>query len=155
MFSSARKLKRINWYPPYIGAGIRISEVSPAMDKIVVTMRLTFWNKNVFGTHFGGSLYAMCDPFFVLIALQQLGKKNYIIWDKAASIQFKKPGKGRVKATFYISPETIAQIKSEIDQVGKKDYLFTTEVTNEAGETVAIVEKLIYIRKKDSILSNQ
>ncbi|MBK8671426.1 MAG: DUF4442 domain-containing protein [Bacteroidetes bacterium] len=80
----------INIYPPYLGAGIKLKSVNEEFTKIVVEMPLTRLNKNYVGTHFGGSLYAMCDPFFMLILIEHLGK-DYIVWDSAAKIEFKKP----------------------------------------------------------------
>src|SRR5215831_5992143 len=60
-----KRLKRfVNFYPPFLGAGVRIKEISEDLRTIEVHMPLRFWNKNYVGTHFGGSLYAMCDPFF-------------------------------------------------------------------------------------------
>ena len=89
------------------------------MTRMEVELRYTWFNKNLFGTHFGGSLYAMCDPFFVFILLFNLGKE-YIVWDKSASIDFVKPGKGTMRAVFEISPERIDEIREEINQIGKE-----------------------------------
>ena len=89
----------------------------------------------------------MCDPFFMLILLEHLGR-DYIVWDKAASIQFLKPGRGTVTATFHISPEQIAELRAQADREGKIEPLFNVDVIDEQGEVVAKVEKRLYIRKK-------
>lgn len=146
-FSLKNDIKKINWYPPYLGAGISVTAVNDNFTRLEVQLKSTLYNKNLFGTHFGGSLYSMCDPFFVFIITQYLGK-GYIVWDKAASIQFKKPGTGTVKAVFEIEEETLKKVKSEIDELGKKDYPFSATIKNSADEVVAEVEKLIYVRKK-------
>ncbi|CAD7844707.1 MAG: hypothetical protein [Olavius algarvensis Delta 4 endosymbiont] len=86
----------LNIYPPYIGAGIRIRKVAPDFREIVVQMRLRWYNRNYFNTHFGGSLYAMVDPFYCLMLVQVLGK-DYIVWDQAAPIEFKNPGGARCR----------------------------------------------------------
>jgi len=86
----------LNIYPPYIGAGIRIRKVAPDFREIVVQMRLRWYNRNYFNTHFGGSLYAMVDPFYCLMLVQVLGK-DYIVWDQAATIEFKNPGGARCR----------------------------------------------------------
>jgi hypothetical protein len=104
ILDSAR-FKLINWYPPLLGAGIRVRHRDGDAYTIKVKMPLTRLNLDAVGTHFGGSLYAMCDPWFMLILMQHLGR-DYIVWDKAAVIQFVKPGKGTVYATFHIPPET-------------------------------------------------
>ncbi len=89
----------------------------------------------------------MCDPWFMLILLQHMGR-DCIVWDKAASIQFLKPGRGTVSATFHISPEQIAQLRAQADQQGKIEPLFNVDVIDEQGEVVATVEKRLYIRRK-------
>ncbi len=110
-------------------------------------MRLRWWNKNLVGTHYGGSLYSMCDPFYVFILICNLGE-DFIIWDKAANIRFKKPGKGTVKALFEIEQAEIECIREKTLKEGKMDCFFETVVKNEAGEVVAEVEKVVYVRKK-------
>ena len=106
-FLDSPRFKWINWYPPLLGAGIHVLHRESDAYTIKVKMPLTKLNFNAVGTHFGGSLYAMCDPFFMLILMQHLGH-DYIVWDKAASIQFLKPGRGIVTATFHISPQHIS-----------------------------------------------
>src|SRR5262245_27852711 len=89
---SRRQIERgLRLYPPFLGAGIRVVRIADDFLTIEVKMRLRFWNKTGVGTHFGGSLYSMCDPFFMLMLIKTLGP-NYLVWDKAASIRFKRPG---------------------------------------------------------------
>lgn len=134
-------------YPPYLGAGIKLKKVNDEFTRFEVQMKMRWFNRNIFGTHFGGSLYAMCDPFYVFIIMNFLGK-DYIVWDKSAKINFKKPGKGTVNAVFEISQEELQNIKDETDVARKKTFFFTATVTNEDNETIATVEKEIYVRKK-------
>jgi acyl-coenzyme A thioesterase PaaI-like protein len=150
MFSKQTRLKLLSFYPPFLGAGIGVSQVSDDLHTIEVRMKLHWWNRNVVGTHFGGSLYTMCDPFYMLILLEKLGKE-YIIWDKAASIRFKRPSRTTVRAQFQISPQQIQEIRSEVDRIGRKDYTFSTRILGEEGEVVAEVEKLVYVRRKDFV----
>ena len=91
----------INVYPPFLGAGVRVRQSKADPYTIVSSMKLRPWNRNLFGTHFGGSLYAMCDPFFMLILIAALGPE-FVVWDKAATIRFLRPGRGTVRATFHI-----------------------------------------------------
>jgi len=146
-FLHSRRYKWINIYPPFLGAGIRVLHKQSDDYSIKVELRLTRLNLNVVDTHFGGSLYAMCDPFFALILMQHLGR-DYTVWDKVASIQFLKPGKGTVTATFHISPEQIAELRAQADREGKIEPLFTVEVIDEQGEVVAKVEKRLYVRMR-------
>ena len=136
--------KHINFYPPLFGAGIRSRYIDERT--IQVEMKLTKLNRNIVGVHFGGSLYAMCDPWFMLILMRLLGK-DYIVWDKAASIQFLRPGKSKVTAKFYISPEHENEIRAAAE-AGKVEPTFTVDVVDEQNEVVARVEKLLYVRKK-------
>lgn len=140
-------IKLMNFWPPMFGAGIKIRRISADRCTVEVGMRLTFFNRNIVGVHFGGSLYAMCDPFFMLILMENLGK-DYIVWDKAAKIRFRRPGKGDVHATFHISPERIAAIRAAADKEGKVEPEFTVDVLDKDGTVVAQVEKLLYVRRK-------
>jgi hypothetical protein len=140
-------IRLINFWPPYFGAGIRVSYISPDFRVIDVKMKLRFWNRNYVGTHFGGSLYSMVDPFFMLMLLENLGK-DFIVWDKSASIRFKKPGKGIVFARFELSVEEIERIKSEAEKNEKVEPLFKVLIKDETGDVVSEVEKLLYVKKK-------
>jgi acyl-coenzyme A thioesterase PaaI-like protein len=142
--------KFINIYPPLLGAGIRSRSIDE--HTVDVEMNLTVFNRNVVGVHFGGSLYAMCDPWFMLILMRLLGS-NYIVWDKAASIKFKKPGRGRVKARFHIPQEQVDQIRMDADREGKIEPTFSVNVLSEDGEIIAQVEKLLYVRRKPAASS--
>ena len=138
-------MRFINFYPPFLGAGIRV--VASDEQTITVRLALTLFNHNLFGTQFGGSLYAMCDPFFVMLLMRQLGA-GYVVWDKAASIQFLKPGRGPVTATFHIPLARAVEIRARADAGEKVEPVFTTEITDASGQVIARVEKLLYVRKK-------
>ena len=135
----------INFYPPLVGAGIRSRRIDEYTTR--VEMKLTALNRNILGTHFGGSLYAMCDPWFVLILLRVLGS-DYIVWDKAASIQFLQPGRGIVTATFHIPLERIDEIRAQADAERKLEPVFTVDVLDEKDKVIARVEKILYVRKR-------
>ena len=139
--------KLLNFYPPFLGAGIRLKETNEAGTSYLVEMKLRWYNRNVYGTHFGGSLYAMCDPFFVFAAYSYFGD-DYILWDKSASIQFKRPGKGTVQALFEIPDDRLEEMKGEVDEKGKGVFHFEAEVLDQKKQIVAVVQKEIYIRKR-------
>jgi acyl-coenzyme A thioesterase PaaI-like protein len=139
--------KLVNLYPPFLGAGIRI-KFDDTANKVTVSMKLTWYNRNYVGTHFGGSLYTMCDPFYMILLMDILGKE-YIVWDKSAKIEFLKPGRSTVHAEFYIPDDLIEQIKKEVNEKGKAVPEFVAQVKDENNEVVARVHKYIYIRKKD------
>jgi acyl-coenzyme A thioesterase PaaI-like protein len=145
-----RLFRLLDLYPPYLGAGVRVREVSRDLRAFTVEMRLRFWNRNAVGTHFGGSLYALADPWFMLILIEHLGD-GYAVWDKAASIRFVRPGRGTVRARFEISEERIAAIRAEADRAGRAEPTFRVAITDEQGETVAEVEKLVSVRARRAI----
>ncbi|MGZ5428532.1 MAG: DUF4442 domain-containing protein [Thermoanaerobaculia bacterium] len=141
-------MRLVNLYPPYLGAGVRVSYPKDEPHRIVVRLGLHWWNKNLFGTQFGGSLYAMCDPHFVFIVVRQLGP-GYLVWNKAASIEFLRPGRGPVRATFHIPPEKIAEIRAAADRGEKVEPVLTVEIAGDDGELIARVTERLWVRKKE------
>jgi uncharacterized protein DUF4442 len=140
-------LRSINIWPPFLAAGIRVARRSPDMKAIDVEMRLHFYNRNYVGTHYGGSLYSMTDPFYMLMLMENLGRE-YMVWDKAANIRFRKPGKGRVKAEFRLSDAQLNEIREKLRTQEKYEPTFLIEVKDEAGDVVAEVQKILHIRRK-------
>jgi hypothetical protein len=135
----------LNLWPPFLGAGIRIKRLASDWKEIDVEMKLRWWNANYVGTHYGGSLYSMTDPFFMVMLIENLGK-DYIVWDKSATIRFKKPGRGTVFASFRLSDEQIQEIKDALKTQDKIERVFRVEVKDEAGSVIAEVEKLLHVR---------
>jgi uncharacterized protein (TIGR00369 family) len=127
--------------------GIRMKSYRDDFTRFEVELRPRWYNRNLFGTHFGGSLYAMCDPFFVFIVTMNLGS-GYIVWDKSAAINFLKPAKGTILGVFEISRERLEEIEAEVDQLGKNTYHFELDLVDEAGQAVAHVSKEVYVRSK-------
>ena len=140
----------MNLWPPFIGAGIHVERLSPDYTEAVVRMRLGLLNRNYMGTHFGGSLYAMTDPFFALLVMHQLGR-DYVVWDKASSIDYKLPGRGTVRARFRVTPEQVEAIRQATACGDKHEPVFTVDVVNRKDEVVATVEKTVYVRRKPGI----
>lgn len=137
----------MNLWPPFLGAGIRVKRLQADWKEIDVEMKLRRWNSNYVGTHYGGSLYSMADPFFMLMLIENLGR-DYVVWDKSASIRFKKPGKGTVSATFRLSDHEIEEIKQALETQEKIERTFIVEVKDESGRVVAEVQKLLHVRRK-------
>ncbi|MBA6413329.1 YiiD C-terminal domain-containing protein [Parahaliea sp. F7430] len=137
----------LNFYPPYIGAGVKISHISEDWSELHVSMALRWYNKNALGTHFGGSLYSMVDPHLVLLLMQLLGK-DYLVWDKSADIDFIKPGKNKVSAVLKISKETLEEIKTKTAEGDKYFPEFLVNIHDENNELVARVNKTLYVKKK-------
>ena len=110
-------------------------------------MKMHWYNRNYVKTHFGGSLYAMTDPFFMMMLIHILGK-GYVVWDRSARIEFIKPGRGTVTARFEINDEQIENITEKTADGNKYFQEFSVQVKNYGGETAAEISKIVYIRKK-------
>jgi len=143
-----RRLKLLlNLYPPYLGAGIRVTRISQDWSELQVTMKLRWYNRNAVGTQFGGSLYAMVDPHLVLLLMQRLGQ-DYVVWDQAAAIRFRRPGLGHVNARIRLEAERIEQIRAATAAGEPCRPEFTISISDDAGEVVAEVSKTLYVRRK-------
>jgi Domain of unknown function (DUF4442) len=147
---SSHALRRwINLWPPFLGAGIRVTRIAPDMRSVDVELKLHWWNANYVGTHFGGSLFAMTDAFYMLMLMANLGG-DYIVWDKAATIRYRKPGKGTVRAEFCLCDSQIDDIREKLKTLPKYEPVFIVEVKDEAGVVIAEVEKLLHVRKNQA-----
>jgi acyl-coenzyme A thioesterase PaaI-like protein len=146
--NQATKLKRIlNWYGPYLGAGVKLEHIADDWREVSVAMHMKWYNRNAVGTHFGGSLYAMIDPHYMLMLMKLLGR-DYLVWDKAAHIDFIKPGKGTVRSTMCITEEQLQDIRDQTSSGQKYLPQFIAEIYDEQGELVARSVKTLYIKRK-------
>ena len=145
---SARTIRRVlNLWPPFLFAGIRVVELSDDFRHARVELRMRPWNRNYVGTHFGGSLFAMTDPFWMLMVLNTIGD-DYIVWDKAATIEFEKPGRGTVGAEFRLEDATLDELRAAAAGGDKVLRWFDAPVRDASGEVVATVRKQLYVRRK-------
>ncbi len=138
----------LNCWPALRGAGMRVTYVAPGIREIHVNLSLTLRTFNALGTIFGGSIYAACDPWFSIMLLRQLGP-GYIVWDKAASIQFKKPGRGRLSGCFAIDPAEAGEIARLLETERSVDRVYHADLVDSDGAVVASVEKVVYVRRGD------
>jgi len=145
-----RALRRwVNFWPPFLGAGIRVKHISPDMKSVDVEMKLRWWNANYVGTHFGGSLFAITDAFYMLMLMHNLGR-DYIVWDKAATIRYRKPGRGTVRVEFRLTDSQLDDIRERLKTLPKYEPVFKIEVKDEDGIVIAEVDKMIYVRLKET-----
>lgn len=143
-----RRLRWIfNLWPPFLFAGIRVEHIAEDWSRARVRMDLRWYNRNYVRTHFGGSLFAMTDPFWMLLAMESLGRE-FIVWDKAGEIEFVKPGRGRVRAEFHLEPDLVHRLREQARHERKVLHWFEADVVDESGDTVARVRKQLYIRRK-------
>jgi len=143
--SPATIMRFINLWPPLLFSGIHVTSFDRSLRNIEVELRLTRWNHNAVGTQFGGSIYAMTDPFYPLMLMANLGP-GYAIWDEAAHIQFIEPGKTNLRATFSLSDDMLITIRSAT--AGDQKYLaaFIVQIRDLHGTLIATVRKIIYVR---------
>ena len=137
----------VNLYPPFMFSGIRVKKVSKDFRFIKVKLNLSWYNRNYVGTQFGGNLFSMTDPFYMIMLLKNLGN-NYIVWDKSACIKYVKPGKTEVFAEFVLNKEKIDEILKEVESKGKYEPVFKVEIKDKNGEVIAVVDKVLYVRKR-------
>ena len=144
----ATKLRwTVNLWPPNLAAGIRVLRIDPDYRRVLVRLKRYFFNRNYVGTHFGGSLFAMTDPWWMIMMLRNLGP-DYIVWDKAASIEFVKAVREPVYADFLLDPATIEDVRAAADREGKALHWFHVDVKTADGTLVAQVRKQVYVRRK-------
>ena len=137
----------MNLWPPFAAAGIRIEEISPDWRYVRVALRKGVLNRNYVGTHFGGSLFAMTDPFWMIMVMHNIGGRH-VVWDKAAEIEFVSPGRTTVRAEFRLTDEHLAELREATADGSKVLRWFETDVLAEDGTIVARVRKQLYVRRK-------
>ena len=137
----------LNLWPPFRGAGIRVTRVTPDYREVDVVLKLRLLNRNYFGTQFGGSLFAMTDPFHALMLFHNLGTE-YIVWDKAAAIRYVKPGRGDVYARFRLDPAAIERARAATATGDKHEPTFSVDIVDAAGQVIAVVDKTLHVRRQ-------
>ena len=136
-----------NIYPAYRGTGGWITYIAKDWREIHVKVPLSWQTRNYVGTIFGGSLYAAVDPFYMIMLIKSLGPE-YVVWDKAASIRFKRPGRETLFAKFKLREEELVSIKSELENSPKLDRHYQVELQDKSGLIHVLVEKKIFIARK-------
>lgn len=146
--SKARRLRRLlNIWPPFLFSGIRVLEIGEDWRHARVVLRRHWYNTNYVGTHFGGSLFAMTDPYWMILVMECLGR-DYIVWDKAAEIEFVAPGKEDVFAEFHVEDTLLDEIRAATASGDKYLRWLPIEVKTASGELIARISKQIYVRRK-------
>ena len=146
-WASRRARWFFNWFPAYRGTGARVEYIAADWMEVRVRLRLSWRTRNYVGTIFGGSLYGAVDPMYMLMLIKLLGP-DFIVWDKAASIRFLKPGRSTLRATFLLDAATVENIRTEVIRLGRLDRDFDVMLIDDAGVPHATVRKTIYFRWK-------
>jgi acyl-coenzyme A thioesterase PaaI-like protein len=140
----------MNLWPPFLFNSIAVTHISDDWSEVRVRLRLRFWNQNFVRTQFGGNLFAMADPFFMLMGIHRLGD-DYFVWDKAGEIEFVAPGKEHVYAHFVMSDQAVEELRAEAAGGAKVLRWFEVDITTAQGDLVAKVRKQIYVRQKPRV----
>ena len=133
-------------YPAYRGTGGRITHIEPDWSRVEVSLPLSWRTKNYVGTIFGGSMYGAVDPIYLLMLIRRL-PSAYTVWDKAASIQFEKPGRDTLHAEFEVSDSEVSDIRESLSPGDSLDREYTVELVDDEGVVHATVEKTLYVRQ--------
>ena len=132
----------------YRGTGGRLRYIAEDWSEVRLELPLSWRTRNYVGTIFGGSIYAAVDPIYMLMLIHRLGPE-YVVWDKAASIEFKKPGRETLHARFVIGDDELAAIRSALESQRSLDRNYVAELKDGTGAVCARVEKVIYIRRRE------
>ena len=144
----AASLRRVlNVYPPFLFGGIKVEEISDDFRYARVRLKLRWYNRNYVRTAFGGNLFSMTDPFWMIMVMESLGK-DYVVWDKAAEIEFVAPGKEDVFAEFRLDDGILDELRCEAADNRKVLRWFGVEIKTRGGEVIARVRKQLYVRRK-------
>lgn len=148
--SLGSRLRRwaFNLFPAYWCTGARITYLADDFREIRVRLPLSWRTRNYVGTIFGGSMYAAVDPMYMMMLIQNLGA-DYEVWDKSASIRFRKPGRGTLRARFLLPEEEIVDIRRTLEEEQTTDRRYTVDLVGEEGEVHATVEKVVHVRKSE------
>jgi len=140
---------RFNLFPAYRGTGGRITYIAGDWLEVRIKLPLNWRTRNYVGTTFGGSMYGAVDPVYMLMLIKALGK-DYVVWDKAAAIHFKKPGRDPLYARFVLSREGISSIRDELTRVPSIERVYHVDLTDADGAVHAAIDKTIHIRRKEA-----
>jgi len=143
------RLKRwgFNWFPAYRSTGARIEYIASDWQEVRIRLPLNWHTRNYVGTIFGGSMYSAVDPIYMVMLIKLLGP-GYEVWDKAANIRFRQPGRSTLTATFRISTDELALIRNTVKEAGRKEHQFTVDLLDEHNQVCFSCEKLLSIRAR-------
>jgi acyl-coenzyme A thioesterase PaaI-like protein len=146
------KLTRIAYthlFPAYAGTGGRITYISSDWREVHVAVPLSWRTRNYVGTIFGGSMYGAVDPIYMVMLIRALGP-GYVVWDKAATVRFRKPGRSTLRARFVVTDEELDAIRGALETERSVERVYAIQLTADDGTVCAEVEKTIHIRRKDA-----
>jgi len=146
-FASKIDRLKFNLFPAYRGSGARVVYIAADYREMRVRIPLSWRTRNYVGTIYGGSMYAGIDPIYMLMLIKNLGRE-YVVWDKAATIRFKRPGRENLFADFLLTAEELDEIKTLLETRKSVDRIYNVELKDKNGKVHCRIEKTLYIAKK-------
>lgn len=140
---------KFNFFPAYRGTGARVTYIADDFSEVRVKLPLSWRTRNYVGSIFGGSMYGAVDPMYMVMLIQLLGR-DYIVWDKSAAIRFRKPGRTTLYATFRIDAAELDAIRAAAAGGAPVERTYAVNLVDRDGVVHAEIEKVIYIRLKES-----
>ncbi|QDV06429.1 hypothetical protein Poly30_19380 [Planctomycetes bacterium Poly30] len=137
---------RFNLHPAYRGTGARITFIASDWSEVRLRLPLSWRTRNIVGTIFGGSLYAALDPIYMIQLMRGLGP-DFIVWDKAATIRFKRPGRSTLHATFRMPSAEVESVRKDVLEQGKIERTYSVVLVDGSGLVHAECEKVISLRR--------
>lgn len=145
--SNFLRCRLFNLFACYRGTGGRVKYIAPDWSEVRLEVPLSWRTRNYVGTIFGGSLYGAVDPIYMIMLIRRLGP-DYVVWDKAATIQFKKPGRETLRAHFMVSDAELVAIRTALEIERSVDRTYSVDLVDSSGSVCATIEKMIYIRRR-------
>lgn len=147
-FESRLTRWKFNWFPAYRGTGARVAYIAADWREVRIRLPLNWRTRNYVGTIYGGSMYAGVDPIYMVMLIRLLGRE-YVVWDKAATIRFRRPGRTTLHASFIVPPEETAEIRRLLEEHAKIERDYRIDLCDGDGEVHAVIEKIIHISRAD------
>ena len=136
-----------NLHPAFRGSGGRVVHVGRDLRHIRIALPLSWKTRNIVGSLYGGSLFAITDGAHPMMLMAALGD-GYIVWDKAASIRYRKPGYTTLYADFVLTPADLEAIRDQLARTPELERTFTVELKDADGVVHTVVERTVYIAEK-------
>lgn len=137
----------LNYHPAYWSTGAKLTYLADDFREVRLKLPLTWRTRNVVGTLFGGSMFGALDPVYMLMLMRNLGSA-YVVWDKAATIRFRRPGRETLYARFTLDEEEIDALRKELETASSTERTYTVDLLNRDGVVHASLEKTIHVRRK-------
>ncbi|MEY2777717.1 MAG: hypothetical protein RLY30_1815 [Pseudomonadota bacterium] len=138
-----------NLFPPFRGTGGRLTWVAPDLLSMEATLPFNWRTRNANGTIYGGSLFAVTDGPHPIMLLIALGPKRVVVWDKAASIRYRRPATRALRAKFEIPQALLQEIQHRLQADEAIEHVFTIDLVDADQQVYATVDRTVYIATRD------